>query len=138
MLHLMMSPNSPNFNVNHGILFIVRRNCSSILDHPYGKKMRHTMLCNRNRRDDCIYGYLDYNTNVRQFHNCKRRPADNPIAITIEVFQAAFIGLAAAIIIYEHRKKKKQKQRHGEGKREVEKLNKNSGKRQICPTFSLE
>jgi hypothetical protein len=34
-------------------------------------------------------------------------PAGNPIAITIEVFQAAFIGLTAAIIIYEHRKKKK-------------------------------
>lgn len=83
---------------------------------------------------------MDYNTNVRQFYNCKRRPADNPIAITIEVFQAAFIGLAAAIIIYEHRKKKKkqQQQQHGEGKREVEKLNKNSGKRHICPTFSLE
>lgn len=35
-------------------------------------------------------------------------PAGNPIAITIEVFQAAFIGLAAAIIIYEHRKKKRE------------------------------
>jgi len=33
-------------------------------------------------------------------------PAGNPIAITIEAFQAVFIGLAGAIIIYEHRKKK--------------------------------
>src|SRR5215210_4986398 len=46
-------------------------------------------------------------------------PAGNPIAITIEVFQAAFIGFAGAIIIYEHRKKKQT--RHVEKKREVEK-----------------
>jgi hypothetical protein len=35
-------------------------------------------------------------------------PAGNPIAIAIEVFQAAFIGLAAAIIIYERREKQRQ------------------------------
>jgi hypothetical protein len=50
-------------------------------------------------------------------------PAGNPIAITIEVFQAAFIGLAAAIIIYEHRKKK-------DGQQEVEKsITRASGRR---------
>jgi hypothetical protein len=53
-------------------------------------------------------------------------PAGNPIAITIEVFQAAFIGLAAAIIIYEHRKKKK------DGQQEVEKsITRASGRRQV-------
>jgi hypothetical protein len=41
-------------------------------------------------------------------------PAGNPIAITIEVFQAAFIGLAAAIIIYELRKRKKREQQEVE------------------------
>jgi hypothetical protein len=37
-------------------------------------------------------------------------PAGNPIAIAIEVLQGAFIGLAAAIIVYEGREKKKQLQ----------------------------
>jgi len=52
-------------------------------------------------------------------------PAGNPIAITIEVFQAVFIGLTAAIIIYEHRKKKK-------GQQEVEKsITGASGRRHV-------
>lgn len=33
-------------------------------------------------------------------------PVDNPVAITIEVMQAAFIALAAAVMVYEGRKKK--------------------------------
>jgi hypothetical protein len=41
-------------------------------------------------------------------------PAGNPIAITIEVFQAAFIGLTTAIIIYELRKRKKKEQQEVE------------------------
>ena len=55
----------------------------------------------------------------------KAGPAGNPIAITIEVFQAAFIGFTAAIINYEHRKKKK-------GQQEVEKsITRASGKRHM-------
>jgi hypothetical protein len=54
-------------------------------------------------------------------------PAGNPIAITIEVFQAAFIGLTTAIIIYELRKRKKK-----DGQQEVEKsVTKASGRKHM-------
>ena len=46
------------------------------------------------------------------------------------MFQAAFIWLAAAIVIYEHRKKEQQLQ-HGEKRQEAEKSIKNSGRRYI-------
>jgi hypothetical protein len=52
-------------------------------------------------------------------------PAGNPIGIAVEVFQAAFIGLAAAIIIYEHREKKQAE--HGE-KRAASEITRNGGR----------
>ena len=66
-------------------------------------------------------------------------PAGNPIAITIEVFQAAFIVLTAAIIIYERRKKKKKNQLpHDEKKkREIKKNLQKKAAIDICP-FLLE
>src|SRR5919108_3682668 len=54
--------------------------------------------------------------------------AGNPIAIAIEVLQAAFVGLAAAIIVYEHRQKKRQQRQHDEKKVVSENTTKNSGR----------
>ena len=53
-------------------------------------------------------------------------PAGNPLAISVEVFEAAFIGLAAAIILYEHREMKRLQSKYGEKKAAPEK-SKNGG-----------
>jgi hypothetical protein len=116
LLHLMMGPNSLNFNVNQGILFIVGGIAQVFWIIPMirrwgipwyaigivGTIVFMALWIITRMPDNPITG--------------RAGPAGNPIAITIEVFQAVFIGLAAAIIIYEHRKKKKKK-----GQQEVEK-----------------
>jgi hypothetical protein len=115
MLHLMNGPNSLNFNVNQGILFIVGGIAQVFWIIPmirrwglpwYAIGIAGTM----------VFMALWIITRIPGNPITGRGgPAGNPIAITIEVFQAAFIGLAIAIIIYEHRKKKKK------GQQEVEK-----------------
>jgi hypothetical protein len=127
----MVGPNSINFNVNQGILFIV------------GGIAQVFWIIAMIRRWGIPWYAIGIGGTIvfmaiwiitRMPGNPITRrggPAGNPIAITIEVFQAAFIGLAGAIIIYEHRKKKQTQ--HVEKKREVEiKLTeKNSGKRHM-------
>ena len=125
LLHLMMGPNSLNFNVNQGILFIVGGIAQVFWIIPmirrwgipwYAIGIAGTM----------VFMALWIITRIPGNPITGRGgPAGNPIAITIEVFQAAFIGLAIAIIIYEHRKKKK-------GQQEVEKsITRASGKRHM-------
>ena len=125
MLHLMNGPNSLNFNVNQGILFIVGGIAQVFWIIPmirrwgipwYAIGIAGTM----------VFMALWIITRIPGNPITGRGgPAGNPIAITIEVFQAAFIGLAIAIIIYEHRKKKK-------GQQEVEKsITRASGKRHM-------
>src|ERR671914_1117113 len=125
MLHLMNGPNSLNFNVNQGILFIVGGIAQVFWIIPmirrwgipwYAIGIAGTM----------VFMALWIITRIPGNPITGRAgPAGNPIAITIEVFQAAFIGLAIAIIIYEHRKKKK-------GQQEVEKsITRASGKRHM-------
>ena len=105
MLHLMLGPNNLDSNINQGILFIVGGSAQVFWIIPMVRR----------------WGILWYAIGIggtivfmalwiitRMPGNPitgRGGPAGNPIAITIEVFQAAFIGLAAAIIIYEHRKK---------------------------------
>jgi hypothetical protein len=125
LLHLMMGPNSLNFNINQGILFIVGGIAQVFWIIPMirrwgipwyaigiaGTIVLMALWIITRMPDNPITG--------------RAGPAGNPIAITIEVFQAAFIGLAAAIIIYELRKKKK-------GQQEVEKsTTRASGKRHM-------
>ena len=108
MLHLMLGPNNLDSNINQGILFIVGGSAQVFWIIPMVRR----------------WGILWYAIGIggtivfmalwiitRMPGNPitgRGGPAGNPIAITIEVFQAAFIGLAAAIIIYEHRKKKQE------------------------------
>src|ERR671917_1027929 len=124
LLHLMMGPNSLNFNVNQGILFIVGGIAQVFWIIPmirrwgipwYAIGIAGTM----------VFMALWIITRIPGNPITGRGgPAGNPIAITIEVFQAAFIGLAIAIITYEHRKKK--------GQQEVEKsITRASGKRHM-------
>jgi hypothetical protein len=115
LLHLMIGPNSLNFNINSGILFIVGGIAQVFWIMPMirrwgipwyaigivGTIVFMALWIITRMPDNPITG--------------RAGPAGDPISITIEVFQAAFIGLAAAIIIYELRKKKK------DGQQEVEK-----------------
>ena len=125
MLHLMNGPNSLNFNVNQGILFIVGGIAQVFWIIPmirrWGKPWYAIGIAGT-----MVFMALWIITRIPGNPITGRGgPAGNPIAITIEVFQAAFIGLAIAIIIYEHRKKKK-------GQQEVEKsITRASGKRHM-------
>src|ERR671919_2868976 len=117
LLHLMMGPNSLNFNVNQGILFIVGGIAHVFWIIPmirrWGKPWYAIGIAGT-----VVFMALWIITRIPGNPITGRGgPAGNPIAITIEVFQAAFIGLSAAIIIYELRKKKKKKKK---GQQEVE------------------
>jgi hypothetical protein len=127
LLHLMLGPNNLNNNVNQGILFIVGGSAQVFWIIPMirrwgipwyaigivGTIVFMALWIITRMPDNPITG--------------RAGPAGNPIAITIEVFQAAFIGLTAAIIIYEHRKKKKKN-----GQQEVEKsVTRASGRKHI-------
>ena len=116
LLHLMMGPNSLNFNVNQGVLFIVGGIAQVFWIIPMIRRWGIPWYA-IGIAGTIVFMALWIITRMPDNPITGRAgPAGNPIAITIEVFQAAFIGLAAAIIIYEHRKKKKKK-----GQQEVEK-----------------
>ncbi len=125
----MLGPNNLNSNINQGILFIVGGIAQVFWLIPMvrrwgipwyaigivGTVVFMALWIITRMPDNPITGRVG--------------PAGNPIAITIEVFQAAFIGLSAAIIIYELRKKKKKKK----GQQEVEKLSttRSSGRKRM-------
>jgi hypothetical protein len=117
LLHLMLGPNSLNFNVNQGILFIVGGSAQVFWIIPMIRRWGIPWYA-IGIGGTVVFMALWIITRMPGNPITGRGgPADNPIAITIEVFQAAFIGLSAAIIIYELRKKKKKKN----GQQEVEK-----------------
>lgn len=122
VLHLMLSPNNLNSNVNQGILFIVGGIAQVFWIIPMIRRWGIPWYA-IGIGGTIVFMALWIITRMPGNPITGRGgPAGNPIAITIEVFQAAFIGLAAAIIIHEHRKKKKKEQqlKHGETKQEVE------------------
>lgn len=126
MLHLMNGPNSLNFNVNQGILFIVGGIAQVFWIIPMVRRWGLPWYA-IGIVGTIVFMALWIITRMQDNPITGRAgPAGNPIAITIEVFQAAFIGLAAAIIIYEHRKKKK-------GQQEVEKSLTRASRRKHMP-----
>src|ERR687889_423048 len=127
LLHLMMGPNSLNFNVNQGILFIVGGIAQVFWIIPMIRRWGIPWYA-IGIAGTIVFMALWIITRMPDNPITGRAgPAGNPIAITIEVFQAAFIGLAAAIIIYELRKKKK------DGQQEVEKSITRASRRKHMP-----
>src|SRR5688500_7867696 len=110
LLHLMLGQNNLNNNDNQGILFIVLVSDQVLwiisMIRRWGIPWYAIGIAGT-----IVFMALWIITRMPDNPITGRAgPAGNPVAITIEVFQAAFIGLAAAIIIYEHRKKKKDGQ----------------------------
>jgi len=114
MLHLMLGPNGLDNNVNMGILFIVGGIAQVFWIIPMVRRWGITWYAIGIAGTIVLMALWIITRMPDNPITGRAGPAGNPIAITTEVFQAAFIGLAAAIIIYEHKKKKK-------GQQEVEK-----------------
>jgi hypothetical protein len=131
MLHLMMGPNSVNFNVNQGILFIVGGIAQVFWIIPVVRRWGIPWYA-IGIGGTVVFMAIWIITRIPGNSITGRGgPADNPIAITIELFQAAFIGLTGAIIICERRRKKRNQLPHGEKRREVEKSTEKSSKRHM-------
>lgn len=108
MLHLMLGPNNLDSNINQGILFIVGGSAQVFWIIPMVRRWGIPWYA-IGIGGTIVFMALWIITRMPGNPITGRGgPAGNPIAITIEVFQAAFIGLAAAIIIYELRKKKQE------------------------------
>jgi protocatechuate 3,4-dioxygenase beta subunit len=107
MLHLMLGPNSLGFNFNQGILFIVGGIAQIFWIIPVVRRWGIPWYA-IGIGGTVVFIALWVITRMPGNPITGRGgPADNPIAVTIEVMQAAFVGLAAAIIAYESKTKSK-------------------------------
>ncbi len=105
ILHLILAPNTLGFNLNSGIFFIVAGIAQLFWVLPIIRRWGLPWYC---------VGIVG--TIVLMILFLITRMPDNPItgragpimpmAIAIEVFQAAFIGLTDAIIVYESKRKR--------------------------------
>jgi hypothetical protein len=105
ILHLILAPNTLEFNLNSGIFFIVAGIAQLFWVLPIIRRWGLPWYC---------VGIVG--TIVLMILFLITRMPDNPItgragpimpmALAIEVFQAAFIGLTAAIIVYESKRKR--------------------------------
>jgi hypothetical protein len=127
LLHLMLGPNNLNFNVNQGILFIVGGIAQVFWIIPMIRRWGIPWYAIGIAGTVVLMALWIITRMPGNPITGRGGPAGNPIAITIEVFQAAFIGLTAAIIIHELRKRKKK-----DGQQEVEKsITKASGRKHM-------
>jgi protocatechuate 3,4-dioxygenase beta subunit len=104
MLHLMLGPNNLGFNVNQGILFIVGGIAQVFWIIPiirrWGKVWYGVGIAGT-----AVFMTLFLITRIQGNPITGRGGGANPTSIVVEIFEAIFIGLAAAIIVYESRKK---------------------------------
>jgi hypothetical protein len=105
MLHLMLGPGNLGFNVNQGILFIVGGIAQVFWIIPMIRKWG-TPWYAVGIGGTAVFMALFFITRVQGNPITGRGGGANAMSIAVEVFQAAFIGLAAAILIYGSRKKR--------------------------------
>jgi hypothetical protein len=122
MMHLMMGPNALGFNINQGILFIVGGIAQVFWIIPLVRRWGIPWYAIGIGGTIVLMAIWIITRMPGNPITGRGAPAGNPISIAVEVFQAAFIGLAAAIIVYERRKKKQRQ--HGEKKAASEKAKK--------------
>jgi hypothetical protein len=92
MLHLMMGPNSLNFNVNQGILFIVGGIAQVFWIVPMVRRWGMPWYAIGIGGTIVFMAIWIITRMPGNPVTGRGGPAGNPIAIAIEVFQAAFIG----------------------------------------------
>ena len=113
MLHLMLGPNNLGFNVNQGILFIVGGIAQVFWIIPmirrWGKVWYGVGIAGT-----AVLMALFFITRIPGNPITGRGGGANSISITVEIVQTIFIGLAAAIIVYEGRKKHVAEKTSGE------------------------
>ncbi|HET6780366.1 MAG TPA: hypothetical protein VFH09_04270 [Nitrososphaera sp.] len=128
MLHLTMGPNALGFNLNQAILFIVGGIAQVFWIIPMLRRWGIPWYAVGIGGTIVFMAIWIITRMPGNPITGRAGPADNPIAIAIEVLQAAFVGLAAAIIVYEHKEKKRQQRQHGEKKVVSENTTKNRGR----------
>ena len=104
ILHLMLGPNALGFNANQGILFIVGGIAQVFWIIPIIRKwgtLWYAIGIGGTIAFSDIWVITRFPGNPI---TGRGSPAGNPLAISVEVFEAAFIVLSAAIILYERRK----------------------------------
>lgn len=108
ILHLMLAPNSFGFSVNNGIFFIVAGIAQLFWAVPMIRRWGMPWY----------YGGIGGTIILIAIWVITRMPDNpitgragmiNPMGIAVEVLQAAFIGLAAAVIAYEVRMRRLDK-----------------------------
>jgi hypothetical protein len=131
MLHLMLGPNALGFNVNQGILFIVGGIAQVFWIIPIIRKWGKLWYAIG------IGGTIVFSAIwiITRFPGNpitgRGSPAGNPLSISVEVFEAAFIILSAAIILYEDRKISKLQTAYGENKKSVPEKTTSAGQKQL-------
>lgn len=103
VLHLMLGPNNLGFNVNQGILFIVGGIAQVFWIIPVIRRWG-TVWYAVGIGGTAVLMALFFITRFPGNPITGRGGGTNAISISVEVFQAIFIALAAAIIVYESRK----------------------------------
>lgn len=106
LLHLMLGPNNLGFNVNQGLLFIVGGIAQVFWIVPMARRWG-TPWYAIGIGGTAVFMTLFLITRMPGNPITGRVGGTNPMSIAVEVFEATFIGLAAAIIVYENRMKKR-------------------------------
>lgn len=106
MLHLMLGPNNLGFNVNQGILFIAGGIAQVFWIMPMVRRWGRGWYYVGIAGTAVLIALWAITRFPDNPITGRAGPAGNPVAVTIEVCQAAFIGLAAAIIVRETRLKR--------------------------------
>jgi hypothetical protein len=105
ILHLILAPNTLEFNLNSGIFFIVAGIAQLFWVLPIIRRWGLPWYC-VGIAGTIVLMILFLITRMPDNPITGRAGPIMPMAIAIEVFQAAFIGLTAAIIVYESKRKR--------------------------------
>jgi hypothetical protein len=104
ILHLILAPNTLGFNLNTGVFFTVAGITQLFWVLPIIRRWGLPWYC-LGIAGTIVLMILFLITRMPNNPITGRAGPIMPMAIAIEVFQAAFIGLTAAIIVYEIKRK---------------------------------
>jgi hypothetical protein len=127
----MLGPNAFGFDVNQGILFIVGGIAQVFWIIPIIRKWG-TLWYAIGIGGTIVFSGIWVITRFPGNPITGRgSPAGNPHSISVEVFEAAFIILSAALILYERRKIMRLQTEYGENKKSVPEKATSAGQEQL-------